>query len=264
MAHDLRTLRVVSAGLAAATILLVLPATADAQGRRRGAQAQAATSSRDEEARMLFEAGRVAYEDGRFEDALGYFQRAHDLSGRPALLYNVGSAADKLRRDAVALDAFRRYLEALPTAENRGEVEARIRVLEQVVGAAAQAGTVGGGPGTSGGPGGADASGAVGAGHGEGGRGDMADASADAADRPDAATAPGAESRVAASLVEASADDRPRDGGGSLLGKWWFWGIVGAVVVAGAVVAIAATAGAGLGPYATGDDGRVYMTLGGL
>ena len=96
---------------------------------------QPEAASRDQEARMLFEAGRVAYAAGRFEDSLGYFQRAHEMSGRAVLLYNVASAADKLRRDAVALDAFRRYLEAVPTAENRAEVESRIHVLEGVVAA---------------------------------------------------------------------------------------------------------------------------------
>jgi hypothetical protein len=132
--------RFASAACVVATLvgLLGLGASkADAQRRRTppSEPAPANTNSRDNEARMLFEAGRVAYSAGRFDDALGYFRRAHEISGRAILLYNVGSAADKLRQDAIALDAFRRYLEAVPDAENREEVEARVRVLEGVLAA---------------------------------------------------------------------------------------------------------------------------------
>jgi tetratricopeptide (TPR) repeat protein len=130
--------RIASAACAVAALvgLLGLAApTVEAQRRRTppAEQPAASTNSRDNEARMLFEAGRVAYSAGRFDDALGYFRRAHEISGRAMLLYNVGSAADKLRQDVIALDAFRRYLEAVPDAENREEVEARVRVLEGVL-----------------------------------------------------------------------------------------------------------------------------------
>jgi tetratricopeptide (TPR) repeat protein len=90
-------------------------------------------AARDTEARHLFEAGRNAYDAGRYQDALDYFQRGHELSGRPQLLYNVGQAADRLRLDQTALDAFKLYLERLPDAENRPQVEERIRVLEEVL-----------------------------------------------------------------------------------------------------------------------------------
>jgi len=87
----------------------------------------------DEEARALYQAGRVAFDDGRFDDALEYFERAHELSGRPQLLFNIGSAADRLRRNAMALENFEAYLEALPDAENRRSVEARIQLLQEAL-----------------------------------------------------------------------------------------------------------------------------------
>ena len=89
--------------------------------------------TRDTEARHLFEAGRNAYDAGRYQDALDYFQRGHELSQRPQLLYNVGQAADRLRLDQTALEAFKLYLQRLPDAENRPQVEERIRVLEEVL-----------------------------------------------------------------------------------------------------------------------------------
>lgn len=97
-----------------------------------GAAAQEA-DAHDEEARALYQAGRVAFDDGRFADALGYFERAHELSGRPQLLFNIASAADRLRRNAVALEHFEGYLEAVPDAHNRRSVEARIALLRDAL-----------------------------------------------------------------------------------------------------------------------------------
>ncbi len=202
---------------------------------------QTATTSQDQEARMLFEAGRVAYAAGRFEDSLDYFQRAHAMSGRAVLLYNVGSAADKLRRDAVALDAFRRYLEAMPTAENRSEVESRIHVLEQVVAAAQPTVTV---PPVTVPP--------------------VTDPTVTVP--PPAGSETTHEAALDASLhVGGNGGDTPRDTGGSIFTEWWFWTVVGVVVVGGTVgVVAAASSGGGLGPLQNGDDGSVYMTLGAL
>ncbi|MBN8614809.1 MAG: tetratricopeptide repeat protein [Deltaproteobacteria bacterium] len=98
-----------------------------------------AQSSTDEEARLLFEAGRAAFSSGRYEEALERFERAHQLSGRAELLYNVGVSADRLREDARALAAFRAYLEALPEAPQHEEVQARITILEREVEAARRA-----------------------------------------------------------------------------------------------------------------------------
>lgn len=94
---------------------------------------EAQSDAHDEEARALYQAGRVAFDDGRFEDALGYFERAHELSGRAELLFNIASAADRLRRNAVALENFEAYLEAVPDADNRRSVEARIALLRDAL-----------------------------------------------------------------------------------------------------------------------------------
>lgn len=112
-----------------------LSATAAAQesasdpAEESDAQGVAPSSAQDAEAQALFHAGRVAFTDGRFDDALGYFRRSYELSQRPALLYNIGNAADRLQREPEALEAFERYLELQPEAPNAREVEGRIRVL---------------------------------------------------------------------------------------------------------------------------------------
>jgi len=91
--------------------------------------------STDVEARTLFERGSDAYSRGAYEDAMRYFQAAYNLSGRPQLLYNLAAAADHLRRDEDALDAYRKFLAGAPESDKREEVIARIAVLEKALAA---------------------------------------------------------------------------------------------------------------------------------
>lgn len=111
---------------------MVVVALGVALPRLAFAQDPDASASVDAEARSLFEAGRTAFRDGRFEAARDHFQHAYDLSQRPELLYNIASANDRLRNDAAALADFERYLEEVPDAPNRAEVEARIVALRRV------------------------------------------------------------------------------------------------------------------------------------
>jgi hypothetical protein len=121
----------------AQTLSVVLAAisceTAHAQPAATAPPAPSAQSDRDQHARSLFEKGREAYGDGRFRDAWAYFHEAYQLSGRPELLYNIGQTADRLGQDADALRAFRMYLERLPAAQNRHDVDNRIHALEERV-----------------------------------------------------------------------------------------------------------------------------------
>lgn len=89
--------------------------------------------ARDTQARELFEQGRAAFTAARFAEALDLFRQAYALSERHALLYNIGQAADRLRLDRDALEAFDRYLAEIPDAENRVEVETRIGVLRETI-----------------------------------------------------------------------------------------------------------------------------------
>ncbi len=117
-------------------VMLVVFAAASA-AHAQGDDSPTQHASQDEEARSVFEAGRVAFDAGRFEDALEYFQRAHELSGRADLLFNVGTTLDRLRRDQEALDAFEAYVEARPDATNRSQVDARMAILRESVRSAA-------------------------------------------------------------------------------------------------------------------------------
>ncbi len=103
-------------------------ATAGAQSASAAVDAGAET-----EARALYAAGQAAFHDGRYQHALEYLQRSYELSHRPALLYNLGTTYDRLRRDREALDAFEQYLREVPNAENTSEVQARIAVLREAL-----------------------------------------------------------------------------------------------------------------------------------
>lgn len=118
--------------LAFVAIALCASATASAQDQQPPQQQQT-PDQLDEAARLTFESARQAFVNGEYERALGLFRQAYQLSNRPGLLYNIAQTLDRLRRDAEALEAFRQFLAAQPDTPNRGEVEARIRVLEQAV-----------------------------------------------------------------------------------------------------------------------------------
>ncbi len=88
----------------------------------------------------MFEAGSLAFDNARYDDAVEYFPRAYEPSGRAVLLHNVGVAADRLRRDTEALEAFEQFLAQVPAHPRRRDVEARVEVLRL---AAASAGSGG-------------------------------------------------------------------------------------------------------------------------
>jgi tetratricopeptide (TPR) repeat protein len=119
--------------LSLALTLLAAPALAQAP---TASSPDPTTAATDEEAHQLFEAGRVAFSAGRNEAALRYFQQAYELSHRYELLYNIGQANDRLRRDDDALRAFEQYLAEAPAEiPNRGEVVSRIEVLRTALAA---------------------------------------------------------------------------------------------------------------------------------
>lgn len=89
----------------------------------------------DARARATFEAGRHAYDQGAFAEALRHYETAYLLSKRPELLFNIGRAADSNGQVERAESAYAAYLEVLPSAENRKFVEARLEVLRASPGA---------------------------------------------------------------------------------------------------------------------------------
>jgi tetratricopeptide (TPR) repeat protein len=103
-------------------------------------------------ARTHFEAGTSYYEAGDYEDALREFQRAHDLSQRPELLYNLSLCHQQLGAFGEAARLLERYLEEAVDVPHRPNLERRLRNLRQR--AAEEQGTTQGRPTAGGEPGG--------------------------------------------------------------------------------------------------------------
>ena len=95
------------------------------------AQAPAPPDSHDDEARGLCRAGRAAFDGGRYEEAMGHFERAYELSRRPGLLYNIGHTAQLMGTRDRAIEAFEQYLVLNPEGDRRETVEARLSVLRR-------------------------------------------------------------------------------------------------------------------------------------
>ncbi len=107
-----------------ATLLLAL-----LSGEMR-AHAQDCQGSAETQARALYEAGRTAYDAGRYRQAETYFTDAYDLCRRPAFLFNIASAADRGGHAARAIENYRAFLREVPDAPNRELAENRIAALE--------------------------------------------------------------------------------------------------------------------------------------
>jgi tetratricopeptide (TPR) repeat protein len=89
-----------------------------------------------EAARAAFAAARDAFKTGQYEKALAGLQQAYKLKPHPSLLRYLGQTYYKLNRVKESLKSFQLYLKQAPKASDRSEVEARVRELEMVVGAA--------------------------------------------------------------------------------------------------------------------------------
>lgn len=158
---------------------------------------------RTEEAKALFNAGRSAFEAGRFGDALNYFEQSYAISKRPGLLYNIGISRDRMRDDERALEAYEAYLAAVPDASNRVEVETRAAAIRSALAERQKA------------------------------------APAPVVPTP-AETAATVEPTQPQTLAAVETTDEPKDSQGSVLERWWFWTAVGAVVAGGVVVGVVA------------------------
>jgi tetratricopeptide (TPR) repeat protein len=82
-------------------------------------------------AKQHFEAGKNAYNAGDYPTAIREFKLAEQLRSSPVLDYNIGLANEKLGKRRVAIKYYRRYLESMPNAQNRAEVEASVAELER-------------------------------------------------------------------------------------------------------------------------------------
>ena len=90
-----------------------------------------ADARQDEAARNAFKVGRAAYETGDYQLAYDKFKESFQLSHEPALLYNIASALQGLKRPHDAAEALRSFLRLQPNDPDRPKIEQRIATLEE-------------------------------------------------------------------------------------------------------------------------------------
>jgi tetratricopeptide (TPR) repeat protein len=78
---------------------------------------------------VLFEESEVAYNEGRFDEAVALLRRAYALHEDPTLLFNLARALEGMGDLDEAIETYERYLAESPDAEDRGAIEARLRTL---------------------------------------------------------------------------------------------------------------------------------------
>ena len=73
--------------------------------------------------------GTRAYELGLYDEAIAEYMAAYKAKDDPALLFNLGQAHRLAGHPAEALRFYKTYLAKLPEANNRADVESKIRDL---------------------------------------------------------------------------------------------------------------------------------------
>jgi hypothetical protein len=86
-------------------------------------------------AKQHFGAGEAKFKAGDYRGAIGEFQAADALVPSPILSYNIALCHERLGEDEAAVVAYRAYLQRRPDAQNRAQVEERIKAAEQRIAA---------------------------------------------------------------------------------------------------------------------------------
>ena len=98
------------------------------------AAVRAAPAGEDDAAAQFNEAEQL-YRDGRYEDAAAILARLAETIPDPVLFYNLGRAHESAGQLEPAIEAYQRYLEVAPDADDAAAVAARVGRLEERVAA---------------------------------------------------------------------------------------------------------------------------------
>lgn len=90
-----------------------------------------AEDSATKAARRHFAKGDKLFALGRFEEALGHYEKAYESKPLPGFLFNIAQCHRNLGHIDEAIFSYRKYLTEQPDADNRDEVEQQIVDLEE-------------------------------------------------------------------------------------------------------------------------------------
>jgi hypothetical protein len=157
---------------------------------------------------------REAFAAQRYQDALDLFAKLYAETLHPIYLRNIGRCYQNLGQPDQAISSFRDYLRKAknPTADETREIEGYIKEMEELKRQKA-----------------ASASGST----------PPADTSGSAPVTPLPSASPPPPSSGATASAVLTAPQPPPEEAPPLYARWWFWAIVGGVVLAGVGVAFA-------------------------
>ncbi len=177
----------------------------------------ARADSNEAEAKRLFGEAQKAFNVGDFPDAIKDYKAAYKLAPKPGFLYNIAQAYRLSGDFKQARFFYESYLNAKPDASNRGEVEDNIREMQEEVERQQKAQTMrptGTLPPDDNPP-------------------DKTEPDKTKIPPPDKVAA-GVPTEPTLPVTRSDAGHRP------IYKKWWFWAGIGAVAVAGVVIAASA------------------------
>ena len=92
-----------------------------------------AAPSKKKRARVvqLVKESAAHYEAGRFSEAIPLLREAYSIEPNPTILYNLARAYEGQGDSKSAVEAYQKYLDEAPKAEDRGSVERRIATLSR-------------------------------------------------------------------------------------------------------------------------------------
>ena len=168
------------------------------------------------EAKRLYGDATKSFQLGEFGPAIEGYKAAYKLVPKPFFIYNIAQAYRLMGDFKQALFFYRSFLNALPDATNRAEVEGRITDLEAQLAKQAETQTT-----PPNGPANPD-------------------------NPPVKIPGPDAAAATTSGNDTAPPADVPTDSGKKpIYKKWWFWAGIGAVAIGATVAVVAATSGGG-------------------
>jgi len=97
------------------------------------AQAMQLSSQQKQEMKLHYERATRAYDVQKYSEAVEEYQKAYEIGGDPAMLYNVAQAYRLDDQLPEAVRFYRRYLQRSPNARNRDDVEKKVTELEKTI-----------------------------------------------------------------------------------------------------------------------------------
>src|SRR5499427_9200224 len=89
------------------------------------ARAQMTQAQRDE-VKLHYQRATRAYDLQKYQEAIDEYQKAYEISGDPPMLYNIAQAYRLADQPTEAVRYYRRFLQRMPNARNRDDVERKI------------------------------------------------------------------------------------------------------------------------------------------